>query len=32
MHGIPFVIGPKNEPIVLRRDIPHGSDNDAKNI
>ncbi|HGC1867710.1 TPA: histone-lysine N-methyltransferase, partial [Escherichia coli] len=22
--GIPFVIGPKNEPIVLRRDIPHG--------
>ncbi|EKP3387175.1 DUF4224 domain-containing protein [Escherichia coli] len=24
LHGIPFVIGPKNEPIVLRRDIPHG--------
>ncbi|HEL8024606.1 TPA: DUF4224 domain-containing protein [Escherichia coli] len=24
LHGIPFVTGPKNEPIVLRRDIPHG--------
>ncbi|HAM3643437.1 TPA: DUF4224 domain-containing protein [Escherichia coli] len=24
LHGIPFVIGPKNEPIVLRRDVPHG--------
>ncbi|WP_218073242.1 DUF4224 domain-containing protein [Escherichia coli] len=24
LHGIPFVIGPKNEPIVLRRDAQHG--------
>ncbi len=24
LHGIPFVIGPKNEPIVLRSDIPRG--------
>ncbi|MEB7180895.1 DUF4224 domain-containing protein [Escherichia coli] len=24
LHGIPFAIGPKNEPIVLRRDVPHG--------
>ena len=24
LHGIPFVVGPKNEPIVLRQDVPHG--------
>ncbi|HDK1426750.1 TPA: DUF4224 domain-containing protein [Escherichia coli] len=24
LHGIPFLIGPKNEPIVLRYDIPRG--------
>lgn len=24
LHGIPFLIGPKNEPIVLRCDIPRG--------
>ncbi|HAW3341249.1 TPA: DUF4224 domain-containing protein [Escherichia coli] len=24
LHGIPFVTGPKNEPIVLRRDVPYG--------
>ncbi|EFB2481410.1 DUF4224 domain-containing protein [Escherichia coli] len=24
LHGIPFVTGPKNEPIVLRKDVPLG--------
>ncbi|EOC3631728.1 DUF4224 domain-containing protein [Escherichia coli] len=24
LHGIPFVPGPKNEPIVLRSDVPRG--------
>ncbi|UMR99609.1 DUF4224 domain-containing protein [Escherichia coli] len=24
LHGIPFLVGPKNEPIVFRSDVPRG--------